>query len=108
METTHPIVKGKINDIMNFVNSLPLNSKDARLKMAKKLLDETFTTDPAKAYKEEKEEEKKDNGVIIDEEKKDSGIVADDGIVEVGGYYSKGHYLPGAVLERQETNVGIE
>ena len=98
METTHPVVKSKINEIMHFVNNLPLKNKDARLKMVKKLFDETFTTDKDLAYEEKKEEpESSDDEASWHNPPK---ILLNDDLDE----------LPGVVpLERQITkSIGIK
>ena len=102
METTHPVVKSKINEIMHFVNNLPLKNKDARLKMVKKLFDETFTTDKDLAYEEKKEEpESSDDEASWHNPPKDNGRhICGDDLDE----------LPGVVpLVRQTTkSIGIE
>lgn len=55
----NPDINSKIQQILEFCNKMPLKSKEAREKLAAKLIEDTFTTDPDEAWKEEEEEEVK-------------------------------------------------
>ena len=48
-------VEQRVQEILEFVNQLPLKDKDAKFKMAQKLIDEAITDDPDEAYVSDKD-----------------------------------------------------
>jgi hypothetical protein len=59
MNSDNPIVQQKVTEILTFVNKLPIQTHEQRMILAKKMIDETFSTEQKDAY--ESDDEKKDD-----------------------------------------------
>lgn len=57
MNVSDPKIQAQLTMILKFVNSMPIEGRDAKLRLAKKILDEQYTTNPDEAYDEDKKVE---------------------------------------------------
>lgn len=70
-------VNNKLDEILDFVNKLPLN-KDQRKKLVKKLVDDSFTIDFDKQYINSRSDDQNPKDLLIEEKKSVDDII--DGI----------------------------